>query len=55
MLIEDDGGTRVTWRCSVEPVVPGTGGLLAFVLRKMVSGFAVRVCRYADKLAADSG
>jgi hypothetical protein len=54
-LTEDDGGTRVTWRCSVEPLVPGTGGLLAFVLGKTVHSFAVGVCRYADKLAAESG
>jgi hypothetical protein len=41
-------GTRVTWRCEVEPLVPGTGRLLRAVLRRMVASFARRVCRYAD-------
>jgi Polyketide cyclase / dehydrase and lipid transport len=49
VLLEDEqGGTRVTWRCEVEPLVPGTGGALAFVLGRMVRSFARRVCRYAD-------
>lgn len=48
--LDDDGsGTVVTWRCSVEPLIPGTGGALRFVLQRMVRGFATRVCRYADK------
>jgi len=42
-------GTRVTWRCEVEPLVPGTGTLLRAVLRRMVAGFARRVCRHADR------
>jgi len=47
--LDDDGsGTVVTWRCSVEPLIPGTGGAIRFVLQRMVRGFATRVCRYAD-------
>ena len=46
-------GTRVTWRCEVEPKVPGTGPLLRAVLRRMVAGFARRVCRYADRRLPD--
>ena len=50
--LRDDGtGTVVTWRCSVEPLVPGTGAALRFALARMVRGFARRVCRYADHLA----
>jgi len=49
-LTDVAGGTEVRWRCQMEPVVPGTGPALAFVLRRMVSGFARRVCRYADRL-----
>ncbi len=45
------GGTVVTWRCVVEPLVPGTGRMLRFVLRRMVRGFARSVCRYADRQA----
>jgi hypothetical protein len=47
-LDEDGTGTVVTWRCRVEPLVPGTGGALRVVLRAMVGGFARRLCRYAD-------
>jgi hypothetical protein len=49
--LEDDGsGTIVTWRCSVEPRIPGTGALLRLGLRSLVRGFARGVCRYADQL-----
>jgi hypothetical protein len=52
--LDDDGtGTVVTWRCSVEALVPGTGALLAFGLTRMVRGFASRLCRYADRIALD--
>ncbi len=52
--LDDDGtGTIVTWRCSVEPLVPGTGAALRFGLQRMVQGFARRVCRYADRMAGD--
>jgi len=54
VLLEDDStGTVVTWRCSVEPLVPGTGAALRLVLRRIVRGFAVRVCRYADRVLLD--
>ena len=51
-LDADGEGTRVTWRCEVEATVPGTGLALRVALRRMVRGFAVRVCRYADRAAA---
>jgi hypothetical protein len=52
--LDDDGsGTTVTWRCSLEPLVPGTGPALAFGLRRMVQGFATRLCRYADQVTPE--
>jgi len=53
-LDADDTGTAVTWRCSVEALVPGTGAVLAFALARMVRGFARRVTRYADTVAPDA-
>ncbi|HUY23117.1 MAG TPA: SRPBCC family protein [Acidimicrobiales bacterium] len=53
-LDDDGGGTLVTWRCELEPLVPGTGPALRFALRRMVRGFAVRVCRYAERGATGS-
>ncbi len=47
-------GTIVTWRCTVEPLVPGTGAILRMALRRMVRGFALRVCRYADRAEFDA-
>jgi hypothetical protein len=52
-LDDHGGGTVVTWRCALEPLVPGTGALLAFALTRMVGGFARRVCRYADGIALE--
>jgi hypothetical protein len=52
--LDDDGsGTTVTWRCTVEPLVPGTGAVLRLALRRMVRGFAARLCRYADRRALE--
>jgi hypothetical protein len=52
--LEDDGsGTVVTWRCSVEALVPGTGAALRFALGRMVRRFAVQVCRYADRVSLE--
>ena len=52
--LDDDGsGTLVTWRCTVEPLVPGTGPILVFALRRMVRGFAARLCRYADRVTLE--
>jgi hypothetical protein len=48
--LDDDGtGTTVTWSCSVEPLLPGTGAALRFGLQRMVRGFARSLCRYADQ------
>jgi hypothetical protein len=50
VYLDDDGpGTTVRWHGVVEPLVPGTGLALAAALRRMVGGFAVRVCPYAER------
>jgi len=54
-LEEDGTGTRITWRCEVEPLIPGTGPALRLVLGRMVRGFAVRVWRYADRSTGGGG
>jgi hypothetical protein len=52
--LEDAGtGTMVTWSCSVEPLLPGTGAALCWGLQRMVRGFARSLCRYADKQALE--
>jgi hypothetical protein len=50
-LRPDGGGTAVTWRGSFDEIVPGTGAVLRLILRRMTEGFAVRVSRYAERLA----
>jgi hypothetical protein len=49
VLESDDDGTTITWRGAFDPLVPGSGGLLRMVLRRMTRGFAVRVARYAER------
>jgi uncharacterized protein YndB with AHSA1/START domain len=34
------GGTAISWRSSFEPIVPGTGPALRWLLRAIVAGFA---------------
>jgi hypothetical protein len=51
-LTDEDGATVVSWRSSFTPIVPGTGRVLRAVLERLVRGFAVRVCRYADRMTA---
>jgi hypothetical protein len=36
----DDGGTRIVWQSTFEPVVPGTGPLLRWFLKAVVGSFA---------------
>jgi uncharacterized protein YndB with AHSA1/START domain len=56
-LDPDEGGTRITWAGAFEPVVPGTGGLIAWLLKRMVGQMVRGLARYAEKQtdAADSG
>jgi hypothetical protein len=46
----DGGGTAVTWRGSFDEIVPGTGAVIRLALARMTRGFAVHVCRYAERL-----
>ena len=41
-------GTLITWGATFEPLIPGTGRLLAAVYRRMIGGFAHRVAAYAE-------
>lgn len=41
------GGTRIVWRSSFEPIVPGTGALLRLLLKAVVSSFARNLARRA--------
>jgi uncharacterized protein YndB with AHSA1/START domain len=47
-LDPDGDGTRITWAGAFEPVVPGTGGLIAWLLRRMVGSMASGLARYAE-------
>ena len=46
-LTPADGGTRITWRSTFEPVVPGTGHLLRWFLGGVVRSFARNLARRA--------
>jgi hypothetical protein len=54
-LRPDGTGTLVTWRGSFDEILPGTGPVLRLVLARMTRGFAVRVSRYAERVAPSSG
>jgi hypothetical protein len=41
----DDGGTRILWRGSFTPRVPGTGAFFRWALKGIVSGFARNLAR----------
>ncbi len=48
-LAPDGDGTLVTWSSTFDAKIPGTGRLMAAVLRRMINGFAASVARYADE------
>jgi len=48
---DDAGGTRLTWSASFDPMVPGTGRMLATIYRRLIGGFARKVASYAEKSA----
>jgi uncharacterized protein YndB with AHSA1/START domain len=50
-----DGGTRITWAGAFEPAIPGTGRLLAWVLKHVVGSMAKRLARYAGKQVSTEG
>lgn len=43
----EGGGTRIVWRSSFDPIVPGTGWLLRLLLKGIVSSFARNLARRA--------
>jgi hypothetical protein len=51
LLESDDHGTTITWSGAFDPLIPGSGGLLRVVLRRLTRGFAVRLARYAERTA----
>lgn len=51
-LAADGTGTRITWRGEFDPILPGTGALLARGYRAMISGFARRLAAYAARPGA---
>lgn len=50
----DGDGSRITWAGAWENVIPGTGRLSAWVLRRMIGGMASGLARYAEKLEGGS-
>jgi hypothetical protein len=48
-LAPDGDGTLITWSSTFDAKVPGTGRLMAAVLRRMINGFASSVARFADQ------
>lgn len=45
------GGTHIVWSGSVETSVPGLAAALILVFRRLVSGFATRLAREAERAA----
>ena len=48
-LSPTDGGTRITWRSSFDPLVPGTGGVMRMILSRIVAGLARRLAAHAGR------
>jgi uncharacterized protein YndB with AHSA1/START domain len=46
-LTPDGPGTRITWRGTFEPVIPGTGPALAVMYHRLLAWFARRLAAYA--------
>jgi hypothetical protein len=42
-----DGGTDITWRSTFEPILPGTGRALRWVLARIVGSFAKNLAKRA--------
>ena len=47
ILTPDGPGTRITWRGTFEPVIPGTGPALAVMYHRLLAWFARRLAAYA--------
>jgi uncharacterized protein YndB with AHSA1/START domain len=51
-LVADTTGTAIRWSGAFEPKVPGTGALLAVVLRRVVLGYARAAAAEAERRVA---
>jgi Polyketide cyclase / dehydrase and lipid transport len=51
-LRPDGEGTSITWTGSIEPSLPGTGGLALAYVHTFARLFVKQLVRYADRLAA---
>ena len=49
LLPGSNGGTTIRWSGAFEPKVPGTGALLAVVLRRIVHGYATSAAAEAER------
>ncbi|WP_067491471.1 SRPBCC family protein [Actinomadura hibisca] len=50
VTLEPQGlGTGIRWQGSFEPLIPGTGGLAKFLMRRMLESFARRIVQHAEK------
>jgi len=48
-LTPDGNGTLIRWGGTFEPIVPGTGPVLAGFYRGMIGSFARRLAGYAER------
>jgi uncharacterized protein YndB with AHSA1/START domain len=48
LVADDDGGTRITWRGTFDPLVPGTGRILNAFYRSLIGGTAKRLAAHAE-------
>ena len=48
-LVPDGDGTRITWRGTFDPLVPGTGRMLNAFYRKLIGNTAKRLAAYAER------
>lgn len=55
VVLEPEGtGTRITWSGTMDPIVPGTGGLALSYARSFVRRFLSGLTRYADRRAGSA-
>ncbi len=48
-LSPDNGGTRITWSGTFEPLIPGTGPVIRWWFTQLVGGFARRLAEHAER------
>jgi hypothetical protein len=49
-LTPEGGETLISWSATFDPKIPGTGRLMALVIKRLIGRFAHGVARYADQL-----